>query len=282
MPLKTHKPTTNARRTLISLDYSGIYRGKPNKKLTKGTRVQAGRNNQGKITVRHQGGGHKRRLRSVDFLQDKYDIVGRLENIEYDPFRSSFIGLVVYRDGERRYIPLPEGIKTGAPVLSSRKRIELLPGHRMPLKHIPTGIIISQVEIEPGKGAKVARSAGNQVILVAKEGNWVHIRMPSGEVRLFDKESAATIGQVSNLDHANVRLGKAGRARWKGRRPGVTGKNMNPVDHPHGGGEGHSPIGLKHPKTPWGKPALGAKTRRRKKFSNRFILRTRKGKSGPK
>lgn len=278
MALKTHKPITNARRTLISLDYSGVHRGKPNKKLTKGTRVQAGRNNQGKLTVRHQGGGHKRRMRAIDFIQNKFDIAGRLEHIEYDPFRSSFIGLVVYRDGERRYIPLPEGMKPGAPVLSSRKRIDLLPGHRMPLKHIPTGIIVSQVEIEPGRGAKIARSAGNQVVLVAKEGNWVHIRMPSGEIRLFDKEAAATIGQVSNIDHANVRLGKAGRARWKGRRPAVSGKDMNPVDHPHGGGEGHGPIGLKHPKTPWGKPALGVKTRRRKKYSNRFIIKPRKGK----
>lgn len=278
MALKTHKPITNARRTLITLDYAGVHRGKPHKKLIKGMRVQAGRNNQGKITVRHQGGGHKRRLRAIDFLQNKFDIPGRVEHIEYDPFRSCFIGLIVYRDGERRYVPVVEGLKPGATILASRKRIDIAPGNRMPLKQIPTGIIISQVEIETGKGAKIARSAGNQVVIVAKEGNWAHIRMPSGEIRLFDKEAAASIGQMSNTDHINVRLGKAGRSRWKGRRPAVTGKNMNPVDHPHGGGEGHSPIGLKHPKTPWGKPALGVKTRRRKKYSNRFIIKPRKGK----
>jgi large subunit ribosomal protein L2 len=278
MALKLHKPTNNGRRMLATIDYVELDGDRPRKSLVHGKKENAGRNAQGRITVRHRGAGNKRRLRDVDFIQDKFDIAGRVDSIQYDPFRSSFIALIVYRDGDYRYIPLPEGLKKGQAVMSSKKKIDLVLGNRMPLKHIPTGVVISQIEIDPGKGARIARSAGNLATVVAKEGPWVQVRMPSGEIRLVNKEASATIGQVSNLDHANVRLGKAGRARWLRRRPTVLGKNMNPVDHPHGGGEGHNSIGLVHPKTPWGKPALGVKTRRPKKWSNRLIVRPRKGK----
>lgn len=278
MPLKIARPTSNGLRKLYQADVSGLHRGKPHKKLTAGRARRGGRNSQGKITVRHQGGGHKRSYRMVDFVQNKFDVPGRVERMEYDPFRSNRIALVLYRDGERRYVPAVEGLAVGSTVVSSRQKVDLNPGNRMPLKHIPTGIVISQIELVEGRGAKVARSAGNQAVIAAKEGAWVQIRMPSGEIRLFSKEASATIGQVTNLDHINERKSKAGRMRWLGVRPTVKGKNMNPVDHPHGGGEGHSPIGLKHPKTPWGKPALGVKTRRRNKRSNRYIVKPRKGK----
>ncbi|MFH0830856.1 MAG: 50S ribosomal protein L2 [Parcubacteria group bacterium] len=278
MPLKITRPNNNSQRKLYGADFSGLHRGKPYKKLTIGHAEQAGRNNQGRITVRHRGSGNKRCYRLIDFVQNKLDIVGRVERLEYDPYRSSRIALVLYRDGERRYLPTVEGLKVGSAVVSSHNRVDLSPGNRMPLKHIPTGIVISQIELLPGRGAKIARSAGNQAVIAAKEGVMVHVRLPSGEIRLFNKEASATIGQVSNLDHINERKSKAGRMRWLGVRPTVKGKSMNPVDHPHGGGEGHSPIGLKHPKTPWGKPALGVKTRRRNKRSNRFIVKPRKGK----
>lgn len=277
MPIKTYRPTTSSRRRLITIDYRELSKVKPCKKLLHGFSEKAGRNNQGKISVRHRGAGNKRRIRQVDMVQNKYDIPGKIESVQYDPFRSSFIALAAYRDGERRYIAIPEGIKVGATIMSSQNKIDLLPGNRMPLKHIPTGTIISYLELKAGEGAKVARSAGNQAVIASKEGNWVHVKLPSGEIRLFDKDAAATIGQASNLDHANIIYGKAGRKRWKRIRPTVKGKNMNPVDHPHGGGEGHSPIGLKHPKTPWGKPALGKITRQSRKKSNRLIVRQRKG-----
>jgi large subunit ribosomal protein L2 len=279
MALKKHRPLSNSQRHFASIDYRELSRGKPYKKLTRGTGEHSGRNNQGKITVRHRGAGNKRLMRAVDFIQDKFDVPGKIERIEYDPYRSSFIGLVLYNDGERRYIAVPENVKVGSAVISSRKKVDLTPGNRMPLKHIPTGLIVCQLELVPGKGAKIVRSAGNQAVVVAKEGEWVHIRLPSAEVRRFSKEAAATIGQMSNIDHANVRLGKAGRKRWLRWRPTVKGKNMNPVDHPHGGGEGHSPIGLVHPKTPWGKPALGVKTRQKNKPSDRMVVRPRRGRS---
>ncbi|MFO0704482.1 MAG: 50S ribosomal protein L2 [Candidatus Andersenbacteria bacterium] len=278
MALKIQRPVSNGQRKLYGADFSGMHRGKPHKKLVEGHAEQAGRNNQGKITMHHRGSGNKRRYRLVDFVQDKFDVTGKVERIEYDPYRSSRIALVLYGDGERRYINAVVGLTAGQSVLSSRKKIDLNPGNRMPLKHIPTGIVISQIELEPGKGAKIARSAGNQATIAAKEGESVQIKMPSGEIRLFNKEALASVGQVSNIDHANERKSKAGRMRWLGVRPHVKGKNMNPVDHPHGGGEGHSPIGLKHPKTPWGKPALGVKTRDPNKKSNRFIVKPRKGK----
>jgi large subunit ribosomal protein L2 len=278
MALKFYKPNTNGQRKLATIDYSNISRGKPNKRLTHGFSEQAGRNNLGRITVRHRGAGNKRKLRMIDFNQTKYDIPGKIEQIEYDPFRSSFIALVLYRDGERRYVVVPEGVKAGQQIITSKKRVDLTIGNRMPLKHIPTGVFISQIELTPGKGAQVVRSAGNQAVIMAKEGEWVQIRLPSGEIRLFHKDAAATIGQLSNIDHINERLGKAGRARWRRVRATVRGKVMNPVDHPHGGGEGRNSIGLVHPKTPWGKPALGVKTRQPGKRSNRLIIKPRKGK----
>ncbi|MDP2587333.1 MAG: 50S ribosomal protein L2 [bacterium] len=279
MALRIQKPTTNARRKLYVADFSELHQGKPYKKLVRGHAENAGRNNQGKITVRHRGAGNKRLYRLVDFVQDKYDIPGKVERLEYDPFRSARIALILYRDGERRYIPAQEGLSVGGPVLSSRKKVDLNPGNRMPLKHIPTGVTVSLLELLPGRGAKIARGAGNKATIAAKEGENVHIKMPSGEIRLFNKEVTASIGAIANADHINERKGKAGRMRWLRVRPTVKGKSMNPVDHPHGGGEGHSPIGLKHPKTPWGKPALGYKTRSRKKKSDRFIVKPRKGKS---
>lgn len=279
MPIKVHRPISNSNRKLITTDYGAVHSGKPHKSLVHGHSEKSGRNNQGKITVRHRGGGNKRKYRVIDFVQDKYDIEGRVERIEYDPFRSGFVALVVYKDGARRYIPAIEKMETGSKVTSSRQKIDLNLGNRMPLKHIPTGTVVSLVELHPGKGAAIVRGAGNQAIVATKEGQWVHLKLPSNEIRIFDKEATASIGQVSNIDHGNIRYGKAGRKRWLRIKPTVKGKNMNPVDHPHGGGEGHSPIGLKHPKTPWGKPALGKVTRRRKKRSNRFIVRTRKGRT---
>jgi len=277
MPTKKYKPTGNSRRHLALVDYRSVHSGKPYKKLVRGFAENSGRNNQGKITVRHRGAGNKRRLRTVDLLLDKFDIPAKIERIEYDPFRTGFIGLAVYADGDRRYVPLTEGVSVGQKIISSKNKIDLVPGNRMPLKHIPSGMIVSFIELTPGKGAQVARGAGNAASIVAKEGQIVNVKLPSGEVRIFDKEAAATIGQVSNLDHSNIRRGKAGRKRWLRRRPTVKGKSMNPVDHPHGGGEGHSPIGLKHPKTPWGKPAMGYRTRKKGKKSDRLVVRARKG-----
>ncbi|MFO0702883.1 MAG: 50S ribosomal protein L2 [Candidatus Andersenbacteria bacterium] len=284
MAIKTPRVTNNAQRerTVIDYDAVGIHRGNPHKSLAKGHAEKAGRNNLGKITVRHRGNGNKRLLRTVDFAQAKYDVPGIVERVEYDPFRSCFIGLVLYKDGDRRYVPLAEGVLVGSRIVASRGKVDLVAGNRMLLKHIPTGVIISNLELTPGEGARVVRGAGGQASIVAKEGEFANVRLPSGEIRLFSKECAATIGQASNADHGNVRLGKAGRRRWKRQRPTVRGKVMNPVDHPHGGGEGRQPIGLKHPKTPWGKPALGVKTRQRGKPSNRFVIKPRKGRSLPR
>ncbi len=278
MTLKTHLPNTNAQRKYVSIDYRKLHRGKPAKGLIKGISKKGGRNNQGKITVRHIGGGHKRRVREIDFLQDKFDIPGRIENIQYDPVRSAFIALIVYPDGERRYVPALEDFKKNQTVVSSKKKIDFNLGNRMPLKYIPSGTQVSLLEFSPGKGAKLVRGAGEGASIMAREGESVHVKLPSGEIRRFDKDASASVGQVSNSDHSNIRHGKAGRMRWLGVRPTVRGKAMNPVDHPHGGGEGGSPIGLKHPKTPWGKPALGVKTRSKNKWSNRFIVKPRKGK----
>jgi len=278
MAIKKHKANNNSQRQYVSIDYRGLHKGKPAKKLVRGHNKSGGRNSQGKITVRHIGGGHKQRLRQMDFLQDKFDIPGRVENIQYDPSRSAFIALVVYKDGERRYLPAPQELKVGQQIIASKKRVEYLAGNRMPLKHIASGMTVCLLEMRVGKGASVARGAGNGATIMAKEGDHVHIKLPSGEIRLFNKEVAATVGQMSNSDHANIRRGKAGRKRWQGIKPTVRGKAMNPVDHPHGGGEGGSPIGLKHPKTPSGLPALGVKTRPKNKWSNRLIVKPRKGK----
>lgn len=278
MPIKKYQPTTAGRRGASVLSNEGLAKGRPHKSLVERKREFAGRNNQGKITVRHRGSGEKQLYRLVDFLQDKYDVPARVEQIEYDPNRTARIALLLYRDGDRRYILAPEGLHAGAMVVSSTKPVEILPGNRTMLEHIPSGIPVSNIELVPGQGGRIVRSAGSAATVMAIEGRFAQLKLPSGEVRLVPKEARATIGQVSNSDWRNVRLGKAGRMRHYGIRPRVRGKAMNPVDHPHGGGEGKHPIGMKHPKTPWGKPALGVPTRNKTKASNRFILRRRKGK----
>ena len=259
------------------LDYSIITRRKPEKTLVVGKKSQAGRNNQGKITIRHQGGGHKKLLRSVDFRHtDKLGIPGKVTSIEYDPNRTALIILVTYADGEKRYHLAPEGIKVGDSVITKEKA-RIATGNRMMLKHIPTGHNIFNIELERNKGGQIVRSAGAKATLVAIEKDIAQLKLPSGEIRTVNKSCYATVGSVSNTDHSLVKVGKAGRSRWLGIRPSVRGKAMNPVDHPHGGGEGNQPCGLPHPKTPWGYAALGVKTRKRKKFSDSSIIRRRRG-----
>lgn len=262
---------------MSTLDTSMITRSKPEKSLTVGKRVRAGRNNQGKITIRHQGGGHKKLLRIVDFKQvDKLGIPGKVTSIEYDPNRTALIMLVTYSDGEKRYHLAPEGIKVGDSVITKDKA-KIATGNRIMLKYIPAGYSIYNVELAKGKGGQIVRSAGSRATLVAVEKDHAQVQLPSGEIRIIDKNCFATIGIVSNVDWNLVSLGKAGRSRWLGIRPSVRGKAMNPVDHPHGGGEGNQPCGLPHPKTPWGYAALGVKTRKRKKFSDKYIVTRRNG-----
>lgn len=277
MPVKKFKPTTPGRRNMSVLDYSIITRNKPEKSLVVGKRGHAGRNNQGKITVRHQGGGHKQLLRKVDFRQtDKLGIPAKVISIEYDPNRTALIILVSYADGEKRYHLAPEGIKVGDEIITQDKA-KISTGNRIMLKHVPTGYNIYNIELEKNKGGQIVRSAGCRATLVAIEKDKAQIQLPSGEIRIIDKTCFATLGIVSNVDHSLVKIGKAGRNRWKGIRPSVRGKAMNPVDHRHGGGEGNQPCGLVHPVTPWGLPALGVKTRKRKKFSDSSIVRRRDG-----
>lgn len=225
--------------------------------------------------MRHRGGGEKKYYRLVDFKRDKFDIPAKVEAIEYDPNRSSRIALIVYRDGERRYIIAPQDLKVGDEIVSSKGRVEIKIGNRMSLENIPVGFMVYNIELVPGQGGKIVRSAGARATTMAIEGKYAQLKLPSGEVRLLPRKCMATIGEVSNPDHRHIKLGKAGRSRHLGIRPSVRGKAMNPVDHPHGGGEGHNPIGLKRPKTPWGKPALGVKTRKKKKWSNKFIIKRR-------
>lgn len=275
MAIKIYKPTSAGRRIHSVTDYSVLTKNaKPVKSLLKSFSRTAGRNNQGKITIRHQGGGHKQIERMIDFKRDKMDIPAIVKTLEYDPGRSAFISLLAYRDGERRYILAPDGVKTGE-VLVTSERTELKPGNRMMLKHIPIGTNVHNVEILGGQGGLLARSAGTYAIVAAQEPDHTTLKLPSGELRKVPGRSFATVGQVSNSDWMYVRIGKAGRMRHMGWRPSVRGKAMNPIDHPHGGGEGHNPIGLKYPKTPWGKHALGVKTRNKKK-SNKFIVKRRK------
>lgn len=260
------------------LDYSIITRRKPEKSLTRGKMSQAGRNNQGKITVRHQGSGHKKLLRDVDFRQtDKLGIPGKITSIEYDPNRTALIILVTYADGEKRYHLAAEGMKVGDPIITKEKA-KIASGNRMMLKYIPTGYNVFNIELVQGKGGQIVRSAGARANLIAVEKEIAQLQLPSGEIRTVNKNCFATIGIVSNVDHNLIKIGKAGRNRWLGIRPSVRGKAMNPVDHPHGGGEGNQPCGLPHPKTPWGYAALGVKTRRRKKFSDNAIITRRNGK----
>lgn len=275
MAIKTYRPTTPARRFVTRVEYKKILTKKePEKSLVFGISEKAGRS-KGRISVRHQGAGAKRLYRIVDFKQDKLDIPAKVISIEYDPNRTAFLSLLHYTDGEKRYILAPVGIKVGDEILTSKNKIENKAGNRMPLSFIPVGTPIHNIEILPGKGGEIVRSAGASATITAFENNFVHIKLPSGEVRKVPKNSLASIGVVSNPEHNKIKIGKAGRTRWLGIRPTVRGKAMHPGAHPHGGGEGRSPVGLKYPKTPWGKHAKGVKTRRRK-YSNKFIIKRRK------
>ncbi|MBI4233459.1 MAG: 50S ribosomal protein L2 [Chloroflexi bacterium] len=275
MGLKTFKATTPGLRQAALPDFAEVTKDTPERRLLTPLRKSGGRNARGKITVRHRGGGHKRMYRIIDFKRrDKAGVPGRVAAIEYDPNRSARIALIWYKDGEKRYILAPVGVKVGDTVMAGPDA-EIRPGNALPLKIIPLGSTVHNIELQPGRGGQIVRSAGTVAQVMAREDRYTQVRLPSGEIRRVLSECYATIGQVGNLDHQNVNLGKAGRTRYLGRRPEVRGKVMSPRDHPHGGGEGRNPIGLKHPKTPWGKPALGYKTRRNKR-SNRFIVKRRR------
>jgi large subunit ribosomal protein L2 len=274
MGIKIYKPYTPSTRNRSSLDFSFLSKKKPEKSLLTSNHRAKGRNNQGKITIRHKGGGHKRRYRLIDFKRNKYNIQGKIIAIEYDPNRNANLALVSYLDGEKKYILHPENLKIGDKI-ESGKQSSLTIGNALPLESIPLGTEIHNIEFFPGKGGQLIRSAGTAAKIIAKENDMVIVRLSSKEIRIFKKECFATIGKVSNSDFYNVVGGKAGRNRWLGIRPTVRGSVMNPVDHPHGGGEGRCPIGKPRPVTPWGKPALGVKTREKKKKSDLFILRSR-------
>jgi len=275
MPIKIYKPTSAGRRNSSTITFDDITKWEPEKSLIIMKKSSGGRNAQGKITVRHRGGGVKKYYRLVDFRQDKFDLPAKVIAIEYDPNRTARIALVQYADNDKRYILAPIGLKVGDEVLSSQGKAEVRIGNRMPLEFIPVGITVYNIELIPGKGGELVRSAGTGAQLIAIEGDYAALKLPSGEVRRILKKCIASIGQTSNPDNMHIRWGKAGRLRHKGWRPAVRGKAMNPVDHPHGGGEGNQPIGLKHPKTPWGKPALGVKTRKNKS-SDILIIKRRK------
>lgn len=274
MAVRNFKPTSPGRRQMTVATFDEITKQEPEKSLVAPLSSKAGRNNKGQISVRHRGGGQKRLYRSIDFKRDKDGIPARVASIEYDPNRSARIALLHYADGEKRYILAPSGLEVGDKVMSGMKA-DIRTGNALPLRHIPVGTLIHNVELQPGKGGQLVRAAGETAQLLAKEGNYAHVRLPSGEVRLIFQDCRATIGQIGNLDHENISLGKAGRRRWMGIRPAVRGVVMNPVDHPHGGGEGKSPVG-RNPVTPWGKPALGVKTRPKNKPSDKYIVRRRK------
>jgi large subunit ribosomal protein L2 len=276
MAIKTYKPTTPSRRGMTGHSFDEITESKPAKALLEPITKKAGRNFRGKMTVRHRGGGHKRRYRVIDFRRDKFGVPARVEAIHYDPNRTAHIALVVYADGERRYILAPAGLGVDT-VIASGADADVRVGNALPLANIPVGTTIHNIELYPGRGGQLARSAGSSARLMAKEGDYAHIRLPSGEVRLIRMECMASIGQVSNVDHGQVKLGKAGRKRWLGRRPHTRGSAMTPRDHPHGGGEGKAPIGMPSPKSPWGKPTLGKKTVGRKP-SDKYIVRRRRKK----
>jgi len=275
VPIKTFKPTSPGRRQMSVSTFEEITATKPEKSLLEPLHRKAGRNNQGKITTRHKGGGHKRKYRIIDFKRNKDGIPGKVATIEYDPNRTAYIALINYVDGEKRYIIAPKGLKVGD-VIESGPQADIKVGNALPLENIPVGTIIHNIELQPGKGGQLVRAAGTEAQLLGKEGRYVVVRLASGEMRRILGACRATIGSVSNEDHELVKIGKAGRSRWLGRRPTVRGSVMNPVDHPHGGGEGKAPIGRKSPMTPGGKPALGLKTRNKKKASNKYIIRRRK------
>ena len=273
MPIKVYKPTSPGRRDMSASTFEEITRTRPEKSLLRPLKKKAGRNFRGKITVRHRGGGHKRRYRVIDFKRDKSGVPGRVSSIEYDPNRSARIALVSYVDGEKRYIIAPVGLMVGDVVMSGPDA-EIHTGNALPIRSIPVGSTIHNIELHVGKGGQLVRAAGTSAQLLAKEGRYAHIRLPSGEVRLVNVNCMATLGQVGNTDHGNIRLGKAGRKRWLGFRSSVRGSAMDPGSHPHGGGEGRSPIGMPGPKSPWGKPTLGYKTRRNKS-TDKWIVRRR-------
>jgi large subunit ribosomal protein L2 len=277
MAIKKYKPTSNGRRNMSSLDFSDITTDRPEKSLLAPLPKKAGRNNQGKLTVRHQGGGHKRKYRIIDFKRNKDGVPGRVATIEYDPNRTANIALIHYLDGEKRYILAPKGLTVGTQIVSGPDA-DIKVGNALPLKNIPVGTVIHNIELKPGFGGQLVRSAGAEAQILGKEDKYALVRLNSGEVRMILETCRATVGQVGNLEHELVSVGKAGRSRWKGIRPTVRGSVMNPNDHPQGGGEGRAPIGRKSPMSPWGKPTLGFKTRKKTKASNKFIVRRRKKK----
>ena len=274
MALKHYNPTTPSQRQLVTVDRSGLWKGKPVKKLTRGLTSSGGRNNTGRTTMWHRGGGHKRRYRLVDFRRRKFDVGATVERLEYDPNRTAFIALITYDDGEQSYIIAPQRLGAGDRVISG-ERVDIRPGNAMPLRSIPVGTIIHNVELKAGKGGQMARAAGTYVQLVGRDAGYALLRLTSGEVRMVRAECMATVGAVSNPDQQNIKLGKAGRKRWLGRRPVVRGVVMNPVDHPHGGGEGRT-SGGRHPVTPWGVPTKGKRTRNNKKTDRLIVRRRRK------
>lgn len=273
MAIKTYKPTSPGRRGMTGADFAEVTRSEPERSLLKPLRRRGGRSFRGKITVRHRGGGHKRRYRLIDFKRDKQGIPAKVASIEYDPNRSARIALLVYADGEKRYIIAPLDLRVGDQIVSG-PGAEIRVGNALPLSAMPLGTLVHNVELQPGKGGQMVRAAGTSAQLLAKEGRYATLRLPSGEMRMVLQECMATIGQVGNVDHSNISLGKAGRKRWLGFRPTVRGSAMNPNDHPHGGGEGRSPIGMPSPKSPWGQPTLGKRTRG-KKLSDKYIVRRR-------
>nr|YP_009392310.1 ribosomal protein L2 [Osmundaria fimbriata]ARW60872.1 ribosomal protein L2 [Osmundaria fimbriata] len=275
MAIRLYKAYTPGTRNRTVSTFSEITKNQPEKKLLKSKQCSNGRNNRGVITSRHRGGSHKKLYRVIDFKRNKLGITGQVKSIEYDPNRNARIALIHYNDGEKKYILHPRSLDISNTIISSENApIEV--GNSLPLNNIPLGTAVHNIEIKPGKGGQIVRAAGTYAQIVAKEGDWVTLKLPSSEVRTINKKCYATIGQVGNIDASNITIGKAGRNRWLGKRPKVRGVVMNPIDHPHGGGEGRSPIGKTHPVTPWGKPALGQKTRKKSKYSNKYILRRRK------
>jgi large subunit ribosomal protein L2 len=277
MAIRFYKPTTNGRRNMSTTDYSGLSKVKPERSLLAPQKKHAGRNSYGRITVRHRGGGNRQKYRIIDFKRQKFDIPAQVKTLEYDPNRSAHIALIQYEDGVKSYILAPTGLKVGDAVIAG-PNADIKPGNALPLSAIPTGTVIHNVELYPGRGGQLVRAAGTSAQLMAKEGKLALLRLPSGELRNVPANCIATVGALGNGDHENVKIGKAGRTRHMGIRPTVRGSVMNPCDHPHGGGEGKSPIGRPGPVTPWGKPALGYKTRSKKKASNKLIVKRRNGK----
>nr|YP_001936444.1 ribosomal protein L2 [Heterosigma akashiwo]ABV66050.1 50S ribosomal protein L2 [Heterosigma akashiwo]ABV70191.1 50S ribosomal protein L2 [Heterosigma akashiwo]BBA18256.1 50S ribosomal protein L2 [Heterosigma akashiwo]BBA18395.1 50S ribosomal protein L2 [Heterosigma akashiwo]BBA18534.1 50S ribosomal protein L2 [Heterosigma akashiwo] len=275
MAIRIYRAYTPGTRNKVVSGFSEITQTKPEKSLVNRVHRSKGRNNQGKITVRHRGGGHKRLYRNIDFKRNKFNIPAKVLSIEYDPNRNARIALICYKDGEKKYILHPQSLKIGDTIMAG-KEASIQIGNALPLEYIPLGTEIHNIELHPQKGGQIVRCAGTSARILAKESDYITLRLPSKEIRLVHKSCYATIGQLSNSDHANIKLGKAGRKRWLGRRPAVRGSVMNPCDHPHGGGEGRCPIGRARPVTPWGKPALGMKTRKNKKYSDIFIIRRRK------